>query len=164
VAIIQGNVGTWVLSLCIELPMNIAGVFMWRRASTDKTSIAPRRLNWWLRLIIFVVIAGLVAGAFFVFKNENFRKHWYVNPDEHKDWYYVLPDAGLLIIGTAAMTLTLFRFKEIWYLWLIVDSTFVLLNILQHNWALVFSWTGGLICSIYGLLTWKAAKAVSLKK
>jgi nicotinamide mononucleotide transporter len=58
-------------------------------------------------------------------------------------------------IGIIAQLMMIFRFKEQWYLWFILDILCVVLWAVDGNWCLSVQYIFWAINCIYGMIIWK---------
>lgn len=156
------NAGNWILNWAFALPLNCVGFFIWRKHSEDKQVIKPRELSWLWRGILLAVIVVATVGLYFLFSYQGFREIWYgkTNWKKNNEWYKVSADALSLVISVVAIILTMLRYRDIWYLWIVCDALFVILYATEKNWPMAVTWTGGLINAIYGLINWRTKQKV----
>lgn len=139
--------GNMLLSLCYYIPMQIIGIFKWKKhLKPDTGEIKKRRLNLKERLIITLIsILGCVITSFILY---NFNDK---SP---------IIDGITTFLSIVGMYLTVKRAIEQWMIWAIVNGLSLLmwLNILIHGtkvYSTVLMWGVYFILAIYFYVTWK---------
>ena len=121
----NGIWGDFSLHLFYLLPMNIIGIYQWRRrgAVGAKTEVKARRLTpkqrWW-------VLAATVAGLAAIYGILLAVKFWTVDPSEINRTQ-VFADAARTTFNIGGQVLMALAFYEQWYLWILVNVASILL-------------------------------------
>ena len=139
----------------IQAPMNIVGLVLWRKTSQNKVTIKPRELNLWYKLLVVFVAAGLTAGFYFVFSNDDVRSFIYQNDDSTKGTVDFILDSMILAVTMCAITLLTLKYSDQWYLWIFLDIIYCTMYVIQGHAELTVTWACGLINACYGLYMWK---------
>ena len=121
----NGIWGDFSLHLFYLLPMNIIGIYQWRKrgAVGAKTEVKARRLTpkqrWW-------VLAATVAGLAAIYGILLAVKFWTVDPSEINRTQ-VFADAARTTFNIGGQVLMALAFYEQWYLWILVNVASILL-------------------------------------
>lgn len=121
----NGIWGDFSMHLFYLLPMNIIGIFQWRKrgAVGAKTEVKARRLNKKQRWLVFgATVAGLAAiyGILLAIK------FWTVEPDQINRTQ-VFADAARTTFNIGGQILMALAFYEQWYLWILVNVASIIL-------------------------------------
>ena len=121
----NGIWGDFSLHLFYLLPMNIIGIYQWRKrgAVGAKTEVKARRLTpkqrWW-------VLAATVAGLAAIYGILLAVKFWTVDPATINRTQ-VFADAARTTFNIGGQVLMALAFYEQWYLWILVNVASILL-------------------------------------
>lgn len=121
----NGIWGDFSLHLFYLLPMNIVGIYQWRKrgAVGAKTEVKARRLTpkqrWW-------VLAATVAGLAAIYGILLAVKFWTVDPATINRTQ-VFADAARTTFNIGGQVLMALAFYEQWYLWILVNVASILL-------------------------------------
>jgi nicotinamide mononucleotide transporter len=160
------NTGTWITNWVIQVPMNLLGLFLWKKHQKQNkkhssSSIKTKELNWWFKIAVLLIVISLTANFYFIFNNEAVHNFWYPKHEDsntatesHNIASDIL-DASVLVITIVAMVLLSLRYTDQWYLWILCDIVYVVLYGIQGHWQLLITWGIGLINACYGLFLWK---------
>jgi nicotinamide mononucleotide transporter len=154
-AFLQRATGSWILYWVVQIPLQIVGIFNWRKNSANKIDITPKSMKWWIFLLLGVGLALFVGLFAWLDSLPQFQKIWY--PDDYKDlhnWAVYIADAGILVLGVVAMTMMTLRYREQWILWLLLDVCCIILWAINYNIQLLIMSIAALINAIYGLIVW----------
>lgn len=139
--------GNMLLYLCYYIPMQIVGIFKWKKhLKPDTGEIKKIKLNSKKRLqIIFISILGCVFTTFILYKFND------KSP---------IIDGITTFLSIVGMYLTVKRAIEQWMIWAIVNGLSLLmwLKLLIHGtkvYSTVLMWGVYLILAIYFYVTWK---------
>lgn len=121
----NGIWGDFSMHLFYLLPMNIIGIFQWRKrgAVGAKTEVKARRLNKKQR---WLVVGATVAGLAAIYGILLAIKFWTVEPDQINRTQ-VFADAARTTFNIGGQILMAFAFYEQWYLWILVNIASILL-------------------------------------
>lgn len=139
-----GNLG---LYMCYYLPMQIVGIFKWKKhLNKDTFEITKTYLSKKERLIYSILATIFTIICYFVLVKYN----------DHSPIY----DAITSIFSVFGLILTVKRCIEQWYIWFIVNglSTIMWIEAYLHGsncFATVIMWATYFVLSIYFLHTWK---------
>ena len=121
----NGIWGDFSLHLFYLLPMNIIGIYQWRKrgAVGAKSEVKARRLTpkqrWW-------VLAATVAGLAAIYGILLAVKFWTVDPATINRTQ-VFADAARTTFNIGGQVLMALAFYEQWYLWILVNVASILL-------------------------------------
>ena len=121
----NGIWGDFSLHILYLLPMQIVGIWQWRKrgASGAKSEVKARRLSprqrWW-------VAGGVVAGLAAVYGILLAIKFWTIDPSEINR-VQVFADAARTTFNIAGQVLMALAFYEQWYLWILVNVASIVL-------------------------------------
>jgi nicotinamide mononucleotide transporter len=157
---LQGATGSWILYWVVQMPLQLVGIYNWRKHSTNKVDIAPKSMKWWHFLIVAICIAGFISLFSWVDSLPQFQQAWYgkdyVPPDKYPIAIYI-SDAGVLVLGIVAMTMMTLRYREQWILWFLLDVCCIVLWSINFNIQILIMSIAALINAIYGLIVWYLA-------
>ena len=142
--------GEAMLNALFYLPVNIIGIFLWRKHITNVQvygeDITVKRLDkkgW--SIVINITIIGTILYAFFL---------------NAIGGQQVRLDSAAVVLSVIAQILMLKRFAEQWILWIAVNVLSILLWFITltktggNDWSMMVMWTAFLINSIYGYVNW----------
>lgn len=121
----NGIWGDFSLHLFYLLPMNIIGIYQWRKrgAVGAKTEVKARRLTpkqrWWVLGATLAALAAIYGILLAV-------KFWTVDPSEINRTQ-VFADAARTTFNIGGQVLMALAFYEQWYLWILVNVASILL-------------------------------------
>ena len=121
----NGIWGDFSLHLLYLLPMNIIGIYQWRKrgAVGAKTEVKARRLTGKQR---WLVLAATVVGLAAVYGILLAIKFWTVDPSEINRTQ-VFADAARTTFNIGGQVLMALAFYEQWYLWILVNVASIIL-------------------------------------
>ena len=121
----NGIWGDFSLHLLYLLPMNIIGIYQWRKrgAVGAKTEVKARRLTGKQR---WLVLAATVVGLAAVYGILLAIKFWTVDPSEINRTQ-VFADAARTTFNIGGQVLMALAFYEQWYLWILVNIASIIL-------------------------------------
>ena len=121
----NGIWGDFALHLFYLLPMNIIGIYQWKKrgAVGAKTEVKARRLTGKQR---WLVLAATVAGLAAVYGILVAIKFWTVDPSEI-NYTQVFSDAARTTFNIGGQVLMALAFYEQWYLWILVNIASIIL-------------------------------------
>jgi nicotinamide mononucleotide transporter len=121
----NGILGDFSLHLFYLLPMNIIGIYQWRKrgAVGAKTEVKARRLT---RKQRWLVLAATVVGLAAVYGILLAIKFWTVDPSEINRTQ-VFADAARTTFNIGGQVLMALAFYEQWYLWILVNVASIIL-------------------------------------
>lgn len=139
--------GTFILELCVYLPISIISWVMWcrHRDKKDRDITKAKRLsrNAIFLLAVIVVVSGIVYGEILKTLGDPVP----------------MLDAYTVAIGLVAISLELLRYREQYVLWLITDILAVAMFIVHFDPVYLTKKTIYLIMAFVGLYNWtKLAK------
>lgn len=142
----------WGLKLYLEFAENIfyfvtciLGVFLWKRnmkVNDDGTEqvVAKKFKVWhWIVTVVIAVVGTFVLG----FVGENYLGSTLP--------YY---DALTNVLALVAQMLMVWRFREQWIVWIVIDLTCLLMFIMLGQWSMVAMYIAWTINAVYGWINW----------
>jgi nicotinamide mononucleotide transporter PnuC len=160
----SGAIGNVILYWIFYIPVQLFAWYLWRKNSTNKIQVQPTSINGWQIIVTVVAALGLIILFSWIETIPAFRKFWYGdNPLTFSTLTYIL-DASVLILSIAMTIFTWCRFKERWYVSVLVDVCQIALwsAIIHHTsvnivsaWIMILSSITMLICAIYGVFNWQ---------
>jgi nicotinamide mononucleotide transporter len=160
--------GLWILNWIFLSLANVWGLILWLRSSKDKTNVKSRKMPYWLDAILIAIVVGVVAGLSYVFMLKDFQNFWYGSTNSYQFTFQYILDASILVLSLSAMILTVFRLREQWILWLIVNIICVALYISLAtsditSIQMIIMYVGLEVNAIYGLVCWFKEKKPNLQ-
>jgi nicotinamide mononucleotide transporter len=154
VSFLNGATGSWILYWAIQFPLQFIGYYFWRKSSSDKLTIQPTTIKQktWIPWLIAMVC--LIALWSWIDSLESFQKVWYGQTLIKQSWIVFICDAGIFIIGLGGAIMMLFRYKQEWILWIILDILCIVLWSLMLNVQLIIMSSTALLNGCYGIYVW----------
>lgn len=119
----------------------IIGMFVWGK-NVDGNEVKTQKMSGGDWLVLSSILPLLILGiSVFVVKFNNSEQ--------------IFLDTLTTTIGIIAQIMLIFRFKEQWILWLILDVLCVILWAIDGNWCLSIQYIFWTINCIYGMIIWK---------
>ena len=119
----------------------IIGMFVWGK-NVDGNEVKTQKMTGGDWLVLSSILPLLILGiSVFVVKFNNSEQ--------------IFLDTLNTTIGIIAQIMLIFRFKEQWILWLILDVLCVILWAIDGNWCLSIQYLFWTINCIYGMIIWK---------
>jgi nicotinamide mononucleotide transporter len=123
------------------LVTTIIGMFIWGK-NVDGDKVKPQKMSFGDWMVLSSILPLLILGiSVFVVKFNNSEQ--------------IFLDTLTTTIGIIAQLMMIFRFKEQWYLWFILDILCVVLWAVDGNWCLSVQYIFWTINCIYGMIIWK---------
>jgi nicotinamide mononucleotide transporter len=148
--------GTWILYWVIHAPLEMLGLFLWKRHLDDKSVVKIRKFNLFAFMWVTLLLIALITGWAFLDNYQPFHDIWYGHPDNgnNSNWGSYISDACVLVFGVSAMVLMVLRYREQWILWFVLDVSCIVLWSVHLNVVMLISSIASLIASIYGIVSW----------
>lgn len=158
VSLHEGNIGIGCMALAFLAPMQIIGYFMWKRngaslsSDADEATVKARRLNWWMRVLVAVVIAVCSYALGLVLRHFGANSPWL--------------DAAAVVMQIVAQILMTFVFMEQWAIWIVVNAVYMSLwahtlwihigeqKPLSNDVVMIAMWVCYFVISIHGFRVW----------
>lgn len=126
------------------LVTTIIGMFIWGK-NVDGDKVKPQKMSFGDWMVLSSMLPLLILGiSVFVVKFNNSEQ--------------IFLDTLTTTIGIIAQIMLIFRFREQWVLWLILDVLCVILWAIDGNWCLMVQYIFWTINCVYGYFCWKNAK------
>lgn len=140
--------GEVMLNLMFYVPMQFIGFYFWRKHSSkgDKNIVQARSLGYKESIIGAILIVVLICAYSQLLKYLDGSSPWI--------------DSSTTILSIAAMILAVLRFREQWYMWVVVNAISIVLWLTSKDtpevvYCMVAMWSLYLINAIYGLYKWR---------
>ena len=142
----------WDLKLYLEFCENIFyfitcifGIFLWKKnmAQNDdgSTQVKAKKFAWWhwVATIVVSVVGTLILG---------YVGQYYLGSTLP---YY---DALTNVLAIVAQLLMIWRFREQWAVWIVIDLTCLVMFIILGQWSMVAMYIAWTINAFYGWANW----------
>ena len=154
IAFLNGATGSWILYWIIQFPLQFIGFYLWRKSSKDKVIIKPTQIKWQIAFVFAAGMVGLIMLWSWLNSMKSFQEVWYGKPIEHQSWAVYISDAIIFIVGLFASIMALFRYREQWILWIILDIFCITLWSIMLNVQLLITSITALLNAVYGIYAW----------
>lgn len=158
-----GYTGDAILNIFYFLPIQFIGFFMWKE-NTKNEVVKANKLKV-KDLVVFSIITAILFGGFWLLipamDNE---LHKFVLKDSDYDYafrYDYLPrifDTLTNTFSIVAQLLMIKRYKEQWYLWIVINVLQISMYAGVNGWGLnipmILMWGVFLVNAIYSLINW----------
>jgi nicotinamide mononucleotide transporter len=148
------TIGTGMVYIIAQLPMQFVGFYLWRRQSINKIQVEPRRMKWWMIVLAIVIIASCTTGFYFLEKTPWFQAFWNNTPQTNP--IALISDSLIFVLGTSGMLLMVMAFKEQWILWITLDVAMIILFSTPDNFnpQIIAMSSTAAINAVYGIWYW----------
>lgn len=153
VAYQNGLFGEVILNLLFFIPTGIIGFFIWKRHAAQ-VAVSMRRLTWVTRAVVAVVC---LCGIAFV--------GWLLGQIPTQNTPYV--DASTNVLSIIATFLMMWRYKEQWLLYMVLNVISVVMWVLRWQAdgvagdMMIFMWLLFLANSVFGYWRWSVGASVA---
>lgn len=154
IAFLNGATGSWILYWIFQLPLQFVGYYLWKKSSIDKIKIKPTKMKFNIMIFGLIIIIGLIALWSWIDSLRSFQMFWYGKVLIKQSWVVYICDGGIFIIGLAAAIMMLFRYREEWILWIILDILCIILWSMMLNVQMIIMSSTALINGCYGIYAW----------
>lgn len=130
------------------------GIFLWKKnmqKNEDGTSdVKAKKFNWWQWLIsvVFTVIATVIMG--------------YILDNIGSNQAYL--DAATNVMAIFAQLLMIWRYREQWIWWVVIDVICMIMWFNVGNWSMVAMYIAWTINALYGWYNWSKLNKVQNKE
>lgn len=152
----NGLYGEVYLNLLFFVPTGIIGYVMWRRHTMPDKSVAMRQLSWLPRVVITVICIVCTTGLGMLLR---------INPNQNTPFI----DASTNVLSVVATFLMMWRYKEQWLLYIVLNIVTVFMWIERFlaggnaGDMMVLMWTLFLLNAVFGYWRWHiGAKSATL--
>jgi nicotinamide mononucleotide transporter PnuC len=156
--------GNVILYWIFYIPAQLFALYLWRKNSTNKIEVKPTTINGWQIIVTIIGSVGLIALFSWIETLSGFQNFWYgKNAIAYSSLTYIL-DAAVLILSIVMTIFTWCRFKERWYVSILVDVCQIALwsAIIYHSgiddissWIMIVSSITMMVSAIYGVFNWQ---------
>lgn len=143
----NGLYGEVYLNLLFFVPTGIIGYVMWRRHTMQDKTVAMRQLPWLPRIYIAIICIACTAGLGMLLR---------LNPNQNTPFI----DASTNVLSVGATFLMMWRYKEQWLLYIVLNIVTVFmwtLRLLAGGNAgdmMVLMWSLFLVNAVFGYWRW----------
>jgi len=143
----NGLYGEVYLNLLFFIPTGIAGYIMWQRSTTTGKTVVMRQLTWLQRVFIGVVCIVCAAGLGLLLG---------LNPTQQTPFI----DATTNVLSVAATFLMMWRYKEQWLLYILLNIITIIMWFLrilaggESSGLMVLMWSLFLLNAVFGFWRW----------
>lgn len=143
----NGLFGEFYLNLLFFVPTGIIGFFLWKRHLGQRGTVAMRKLTWTQRATVVLVCALATAGLGFVLAR---------NPEQNTPFI----DATTNVLSIVATFLMMWRFKEQWALYILLNVVTIAMWIVRFRAGgaagdlMILMWSLFLLNSLFGFWRW----------
>lgn len=138
------------------VPMQFIGMALWLRHKDngDESKVESKTMSVKMATITYTLtIIGILAYAWLISLPE-FQIALYGSTSDFGFYKYLI-DSFTTISSITAMLLMVFRYKEQWYLWVVIDIVTIILWFITFNPLMIVQWVTMLINAIHGVRMWK---------
>ena len=118
----------------------VYGCVNWAR-SYEEGVVTPRKLPWWMNIVLPVVTVGLTFVAAYILRVTNDQQP--------------MLDALTTVPAFVAQILMVTRFREQWWYWIFVDVVAVYMWAVAGNWCMAAQYLFWTANCIYGIVVWR---------
>lgn len=143
----NGLYGEVYLNLLFFVPTGIVGYIMWQRYTTPSKTVAMRQLRWPQRIFILVVCVACTVGLGLLLQ---------LNPNQNNPFI----DATTNVLSVVATFLMMWRYKEQWLLYIVLNIVSIVMWILrfmaggQAGDVMILMWSLFLLNAMFGYWRW----------
>ena len=152
----NGFYGEVMLNAGYFLPAQIVGILMWKKNLAEGTTVVMRKMPkldtavWLLAAAILTWIYGVILSTF---------------PGQNAPFF----DSCSTVLSVIAMILMIYRYREQWILWIIVDIVSVAMWVFRLESgvegapAMIVMWSAFLVNAFYGWYKWNKLAVLEVK-
>ncbi len=133
--------GEVMLNALYYLPTQFIGLFIWSRNYNESSNSVRCKKMSMSQICIYLVISGIFVSGYQVILSEL---------KGNATWL----DSTSTILSVIANALMVFRYREQWILWIVVDIVTVVMWVLAGDWIMTTMWSVFLLNACYGLYKW----------
>lgn len=132
--------GEVIFYLAVDLPMIVVSFCMWKKHLDKTNRVAAKKLNWKQILLTIVACGAVMVGYAFLLKAIGG-----VN---------VFVDAASTVVSFVATLLMAFRYREQWFLWLVVNILSVVMWAITFDLLMLIMSASCLLSCFVGFINW----------
>lgn len=148
-AYMSNYAGDFMLNAFFYFPMQYIGMYYWAQHYNDEKDVVYKRfftLKDWIISLLILVVGTLIVGLLMPTINSMLGLE--ANPAPFIDAFTTTGSIYAQILMTR-------RFKEQWYVWLIIDVGSLVMWLILRDPAMIIMWTAYLINAVYGIYMWR---------
>jgi nicotinamide mononucleotide transporter len=152
----NGLFGEVMLNAGYFLPAQIVGIFLWKKNLAEGTTVTMRRMGW-QNTCAWLAASGLGTIAYGAILQ--------TIPGQNTPFF----DSCSTVLSVIAMVLMIYRYREQWILWIIVDIVSVAMWALRLGDgiegapAMLVMWSAYLVNAFYGWYKWNKLAVSEVK-
>lgn len=158
-----GNTGEWMLNFGFYMPIQFIGYYMWKKNLTlaTKNEVHTRKLKISKTIIITLTMFIAVYLYAYLMSMTGVQMFLYKKTFDHSFTKYMI-DSFTTVASVYAQMLVLLRYREQWYIWILVDIFAVILWIITFNPILILQWLLMLVLAVRGIIKWSTNNSTVL--
>lgn len=119
----------------------IYGVFTWKKNMSEDQTVIAKKFKWWQWLVVTVITAVTTIGL-----------GYFADVVLHSTLSYL--DAFTVALAVIAQMLMVWRYREQWAIWIVINLTSLVMFIILKNWSMVAMYIAWTINACYGWVNW----------
>lgn len=119
----------------------IYGVFAWKRNMSEEQTVIAKKFKWWQWLVVASITAVTTIGL-----------GYFADIILHSTLSYL--DAFTVALAVIAQMLMVWRYREQWAIWIVINLTSLVMFIILRNWSMVAMYIAWTINACYGWINW----------
>lgn len=119
----------------------IYGVFAWKKNMSKEQTVIAKRFKWWQWLVVAGITAVTTIGL-----------GYFADIVLHSTLSYL--DAFTVALAVIAQMLMVWRYREQWAVWIVINLTSLVMFIILQNWSMVAMYIAWTINACYGWANW----------
>ncbi|MDR1991613.1 MAG: nicotinamide riboside transporter PnuC [Mycoplasmataceae bacterium] len=163
VAFGQRLFGNLILYWAFYIPAQILALYLWKKNSNNKIEVIPKHIKGWQIFLTFSILIAFIALFSWVELLKSFQEFWFQKLDYYPFTITYILDATILVLSIVMTIYVWCRFRERWYVSILVDSCQIALwiTIIYKNvnnisaWIMFVSSFSMMTSAIYGVFNWK---------
>lgn len=150
------NTGEFMLNAFYYFPMQFVGLWLWlkHKDKSDAGKVKSKQMNLKTSAIVYSLTLIGILGYAWLISLPSFQMALYGEVSNFGFYKYLI-DSFTTISSVTAMILMVLRFKEQWYLWVVIDIVTIGLWFITFNPLMIIQWATMLANAIHGIQMWK---------
>lgn len=150
------NTGEFMLNAFYYFPMQFVGLWLWlkHKDKSDAGKVESKQMSLKTSAIVYSLTLIGILGYAWLISLPSFQMVLYGEVSNFGFYKYLI-DSFTTISSVTAMILMVLRFKEQWYLWVVIDIVTISLWFITFNPLMIIQWATMLANAIHGIQMWK---------
>lgn len=150
------NTGEFMLNAYYYFPMQFVGLWLWlkHKDKSDAGKVESKQMSLKTSAIVYSLTLIGILGYAWLISLPSFQMVLYGEVSNFGFYKYLI-DSFTTISSVTAMILMVLRFKEQWYLWVVIDIVTISLWFITFNPLMIIQWATMLANAIHGIQMWK---------